>query len=79
MKTVADLIAVLKTLPPDMVIVLASDPEGNSFDTWYDTGYGIWDEDDREFSTWVYDDWDNDQDTERAVTLDESNAICLWP
>jgi hypothetical protein len=79
MKTVAELIATLQELPQDMVIVLASDEEGNDFNLWYDVGYGIWDEDDQEFSTSVYDESDDDYDIERAVTLDESNAICLWP
>jgi hypothetical protein len=79
MKTIAELIAVLQELPQDMIVVLAADEEGNDFNPWYDTGYGIWDEDDQEFSTSVYDESDDDYDIERAVTLDESNAICLWP
>lgn len=78
MKTVSELIAELQKYPGDMKVVLASDEEGNDFHGWYDVGYGRWSDLDKAFTSWTYDD-DLDESSERALTLDESDAICLWP
>ena len=78
---VKELIEELQQYPPDLKVVMSSDPEGNSFHLFQDIGYGRWvpDRPDREyygeFTSWAYD----DDDTERAMTLDESDAVCLWP
>jgi hypothetical protein len=85
MKTVGELIAELQKYPEHFNVVMSSDPEGNGFHKYQDIGYGIWEQDRSdndyfgEFTSWTYDDWDNDQNTERALTLDESDTICLWP
>jgi hypothetical protein len=85
MKTVGELIAELQKYPDHFKVVMSRDPEGNGFYKYQDIGYGIWDQDSSdndyfgEFTSWTYDDWDNDQNTERALTLDESDTICLWP
>lgn len=85
MKTVGDLIKELQQYPEHFKVVMSSDPEGNSFHKFQDIGYGIWEQDRAdndyfgEFTSWTYDDWDNDQNSERALTLDESDTICIWP
>ncbi len=81
MKTVADLVAELLKLDQTMKVALASDEEGNSFSLWRDIGYGRWDDNREwgdEFSSWTYDD-PEDERTERALTIDECDTICLWP
>jgi hypothetical protein len=42
--TVKELIERLKSLPPDMPVVMAADPEGNSFDNCEDVGKSWFDE-----------------------------------
>lgn len=85
MKTVGELIEELKQYPPHFKVVMSRDPEGNGFHKYQDIGYGIWEQDrpdndyHGEFQSTTYDDWDNHQDDERALTLDESDTICLWP
>lgn len=85
MKTVGELIKELQQYPEHFKVVMSTDPEGNSFYKFQDIGYGRWDQyradNDYhgEFTSWTYDDWDNDQNSERALTLDESDTICLWP
>lgn len=76
--TVSELIDQLKNYPPDFEVVQAVDEEGNFFVKTYDIGYGRWNPSDKEWSSWTQDD-DEDATTERELTLDESNAICLWP
>jgi hypothetical protein len=88
MKTVADLIAELQKYPSHLYVVQSKDSEGNGFAPFGDISYGTWEPENPsrpyygEFTGWHYDrdEWgDRDESTERALTLDESNAICLWP
>lgn len=73
--TVADLIELLKTLPGDKVILLSSDEEGNSFNTW-SGDFGLATDDEWQgWSSFTYDDEDN----EVEVTSDDAKAIILWP
>jgi len=77
--TVAELKKLLAEYPDDFAVVIASDEEGNSFHIAYELGYGHLRDTgyEVEFSTWVY---DNEDDTsERQITLDESDAVCIWP
>lgn len=73
--TVADLIALLSQMPQDRVVLLSSDEEGNSFNTWSgDHGLATnnqW----REWSSYIYDEDDN----EREITEEEAKAVILWP
>lgn len=84
MKTVADLIEELQQYPSHFKVVMSIDPEGNGFHKFQDIGYGEWVQDRAdndyhgEFTSWTYDDED-DPTTERAMTLDESDTVCLWP
>lgn len=80
---ISELIELLKEYPQDFHVVAASDPEGNSFDLLRDIGIGWYDPEadyDSCFSSYLYDeDAESLQDIERVRTLDESNAICIWP
>lgn len=78
MSTVKQLMRVLKTLDPDMIVSIASDAEGNEINEWSgDVSLAFTDPDDpnRVFSGWVYD--DDDQEVE--VTSENANAVTLWP
>lgn len=75
MKTVRELIEELQQYPPHYKVVISSDPEGNDFHAFVDTGHGRFDQDWREFTSWTCD----DDDVERAMTLDEADTVCLWP
>ncbi len=85
MKTVGDLKRELDAYPDHFKVVMATDEEGNHFHKFQDIGYGIWDQYRADndyygdFRSTTYDDWDNNQDDERELTLDESDTICLWP
>ena len=74
--TVSELIAQLQQYPPDFIVVQASDEEGNDFHASYDLGYGFWNKSYREYTSWTI---DEDDEIERELTLDESNAVCIWP
>lgn len=77
-KTVRELIAELQQYPPDFFVVQASDEEGNDFHQTYDVGYGYWHPEYREFTSWT-EDGDDDSLAERALTIEESNCVCIWP
>ncbi len=42
--TVRELIEKLSTEDPDRIVIMASDPEGNSYDTLHDFWIGAWNE-----------------------------------
>ncbi len=64
--TVAELIAALQSLPPETLVVVSSDAEGNSFDTASQATIGDYNKEDREFS-------DNEGEVEGV------KAVCIWP
>lgn len=83
--TVGDLVKDLVDLDPSLVIGIASDEEGNSFDTFSGFSFAVYNPDARygeQFSSYVYDedeDGDIDEDTERSVEEADATAIILWP
>lgn len=79
---VSELIAELQKFPQDLKVVLASDPEGNGFHEAYELGFGRYDDQEHEYTSWMYDEDDRGYQidaSEREMTLEESNAICIWP
>lgn len=73
--TVKELIEKLSEFPEDFLVVLSSDEEGNEFNELSGFGIGLYDPEYREFSSW---------DEEVGVkpvprTIDNSNALSLWP
>ena len=70
--TVAELIEQLKTFPPEALVIVQADAEGNGFDTLEEVGQGSWNPDDR----WVYE--EDDFDTEEFWN-EHKNCVVLAP
>jgi hypothetical protein len=68
---VSSLISILKTMPKDMEVVMASDEEGNSFSPLADVVTGLY------MPTATY----CGEFTEGldGITKDDEAAVCLWP
>jgi hypothetical protein len=74
--TVSELIQRLSQLPPDHLVVISSDAEGNDYHVLDDVEVGRWIQSDFHYTTWIE---DEETGEERSVTDEEANAICLWP
>lgn len=73
--TVADLIELLSQMPPELTVLLSSDEEGNSFNTWSgDHGWA----NSNQWGEWYSYAYDND-DNEVEITVKEAKAVILWP
>ncbi|UDL15960.1 hypothetical protein QEH42_gp258 [Microbacterium phage Pumpernickel] len=79
MKTVKDLMMVLRNMDPDQVVVLASDPEGNSFLEWSGDVSAAYYDEDAEWESRVYFQEDEDEDDDEESEPEEFNAIVIWP
>lgn len=73
--TVKDLKELIADLPDDMVVVLSSDQEGNSFSSMADYGLGHYEEYGREGDFTSYE----DEDGEVPIAPEDATALLLWP
>jgi len=73
---VKELIEILKSVNPELDVVMSKDAEGNSYSPLSDFSFGVYEPE----STWSGDfDIYIDEDGTACYTEEESNAICLWP
>jgi hypothetical protein len=70
--TVASLIGVLSDFPPEYIVVMSRDAEGNRFRPLVAVGVGLWDDAEGEF-------YDLDGGGEVPELADTATAVCLWP
>jgi hypothetical protein len=77
--TIKELIEELQRYPQDLIVITAADEEGNDFATAYEITHGYFDTRYQEFRDRALDEESDDDLTERALTLDEANAVCIWP
>jgi len=66
--TVEDLIARLQTLPPKALVILASDAEGNGFDTVGEVTEGHYTKENADFT-----------DIPEDAPKEAVQAVCIWP
>jgi hypothetical protein len=80
--TLGELIAVLRELDPEALVVLSEDEEGNGFGPLDDvSGPGWWDQGNREYFDVDEECRDEDDDChcQDHDTGDAVAAVCLWP
>ena len=75
---VKDLIEVLENMDPDLLVIIARDPEGNGYAPMGDYSVGVFDSKNDEFAEDDIDeDWSEDEDDE-SITIGKS-CVVLWP
>jgi hypothetical protein len=68
---VSELISLLQTFPPDHIVVMSKDSEGNSYSPYADFSLGVYTPD----TTWYGDFTTHPEEVEDY----KENAVCLWP